>query len=196
MIQETEIQLTIQTSVAWTNAVMNDFNSFLADHADCERKASALAMSFVAKYPDRKEILPKLIATALEELRHFQQVYKIMEKRGVALNHEITEDLYIKQLLQLCHSGREERFLDRLLIAAIVECRGAERFWLVFDALEDGKLKDFYKKLYESEVNHGNVYLDMARIYFEEQVIQKRLAYLISEEGKILNGLKPRAALH
>lgn len=196
MIQETEIQLTAQTSAAWTNAVMNDFNSFLADHADCERKASALAMSFVAKYPDRKEILPKLIATALEELRHFQQVYKIMEKRGVALNHEITEDLYIKQLLQLCHSGREERFMDRLLIAAIVECRGAERFWLVYDALEDGKLKDFYKKLYESEVNHGNVYLEMARIYFAEQAIQKRLAYLIAEEGKFLTGLKPRAALH
>ncbi len=196
MIQGTEIQLTAQTIAAWTKAVMDDFNSFLADHADCERKASALAMSFVAKYPDRKEILPKLIATALEELRHFQQVYKIMEKRGVALNHEITEDLYIKQLLQLCHSGREERFLDRLLIAAIVECRGAERFWLVYDAVEDGKLKDFYKKLYESEVNHGNVYLEMARIYFEEQAIQKRLAYLIAEEGKILNGLKPRAALH
>lgn len=196
MTQDTEIQLTVRTNAAWTKAVMADFNSFLADHADCERKASALAMSFVAKYPDRKEILPKLIATALEELRHFQQVYKIMEKRGVVLNHAITEDLYIKQLLQLCHSGREERFLDRLLIAAIVECRGAERFWLVYDALEEGKLKDFYKKLYESEVNHGNVYLEMARIYFEEQAIQKRLAYLISEEGKILSELKPRAALH
>lgn len=196
MEKEPEIKLAVATGKAWTNAVMNDFDAFLADHADCERKASALAMSFVAKYPDRKEILPQLIATALEELRHFQQVYKIMEKRGVVLNHEITEDLYIKQLLQLCHSGREERFLDRLLIAAIVECRGAERFWLVYDALEEGKLKDFYKKLYESEVNHGNVYLEMARIYFEEQVIQKRLAYLIAEEGKILNGLKPRAALH
>lgn len=196
MIQETEIQLTVQTSSEWTQTVMADFNAFLADHADCERKASALAMSFVAKYPDRKEILPKLITTALEELRHFQQVYKIMEKRGVALNHEITEDLYIKQLLQLCHSGREERFLDRLLIAAIVECRGAERFWLVYDALEEGKLKDFYRKLYESEVNHGNVYLDMARIYFNEQAIQKRLAYLITEEGKILSSLKPKAALH
>jgi len=196
MTQETEIQLAVRTKPEWVKAVLNDFDLFLADHADCERKASALALSFVAKYPDRKEILPQLIATALEELRHFQQVYKIMEKRGVLLNHEITEDFYIKQLLQLCRSGREERFLDRLLLAAIVECRGAERFRLVYDTLEDKRLKDFYKRLYESEVNHGNVYLEMARKYFDEQAIQRRLALLILEEGKILNGLKLRAALH
>ena len=29
----------------------------LADHADCERKASGMAMSLVAKYPDRTPIL-------------------------------------------------------------------------------------------------------------------------------------------
>ena len=67
---------------AWIDCVMNDFDSFLQDHADCERKASAMAMSFVAKYPDRTEIIPELIETGIEELEHFQQVYAIMEKRG------------------------------------------------------------------------------------------------------------------
>lgn len=196
MVKETEIKLSVASSRQWVDAVMHDFNAFLQDHADCERKASAMAMSFVAKYPDRTEIIPELIATALEELKHFQQVYRIMQKRGVPLTHELTEDLYIKQLIQLSHTGRDERFLDRLLIAAVVECRGAERFRMVHEALNDLKLKEFYRRLYESEMNHGNVFLDMARNYFEEHAIQKRLAQLILEEGRILSRLKLRAALH
>ncbi len=196
MPAESEIKLAVETSQNWVDAVMNDFNSFLLDHADCERKASAMAMSFVAKYPDRTEIIPRLIATALEELRHFQLVYRIMQKRGVRLAHEIREDLYIKQLILLSRTGRDERFLDRLLIAAIVECRGAERFRMVQEALKPGVLKDFYRKLYESEMQHGNVFLEMARHYFEEPAIQKRLSQLVMEEGKILKGLKLRAALH
>ena len=73
------IELKCKTSKEWLDAVLLDFNSFLQDHADCERKASAMALSFVAKYPDRKEIIPELIETAVEELEHFQQVYKVME---------------------------------------------------------------------------------------------------------------------
>ncbi|GIV34933.1 MAG: hydroxylase [Chitinophagales bacterium] len=192
----TEIQLTVATSPAWVDTVLGDFNAFLQDHADCERKASAMALSFVAKYPDRKAIIPGLIATALEELRHFQQVYRIMEKRGVPLTHELTQDPYIRQLLSLCRTGRDERLLDRLLIAAVVECRGAERFRLVADALQDARLKDFYRRLYESEVNHGNVYLEMARCYFEEQQIHQRVHELVAQEGIILDALPLRPALH
>jgi tRNA-(ms[2]io[6]A)-hydroxylase len=155
-----------------------------------------MAMSFVAKYPDRKKIIPKLITTAVEELRHFQQVHKLMEKKGVALNGEMKEDLYIKQLVQFCRTGRSERFLDRLLMAAVVECRGAERFFLVHDALQDEKLKQFYLKLHESERNHGNIFVDMARIYFAEDEIQKRLKEFVTEESRIIEGLELRAALH
>ena len=43
---------------------MNDFDSFLQDHANNVRKALAMAISFVAKYPDRLEIIPELIDTA------------------------------------------------------------------------------------------------------------------------------------
>jgi len=34
-----------------------------------------------------------LIATALEELKHFQQAYRIMQKRGLQFAHEIGEDI-------------------------------------------------------------------------------------------------------
>ncbi|MEO1629065.1 MAG: tRNA isopentenyl-2-thiomethyl-A-37 hydroxylase MiaE, partial [Bacteroidota bacterium] len=64
------LDISVASSQEWIDAVMNDFDSFLQDHADCERKASATAMSLVAKYPDRVEIIPPLIDTAVEELEH------------------------------------------------------------------------------------------------------------------------------
>ena len=60
------LELTQPSSSDWLDAVMVDFDAFLQDHANCERKASAMAMSFVAKYPDRLEIIPELIDTAIE----------------------------------------------------------------------------------------------------------------------------------
>ena len=82
------IDLKVESSEEWIKAVMEDFDSFLADHADCERKASSMMMSFVAKYPDRTEIIPLLIDTAVEEMEHFRDVYGFMKKRAIKLNHE------------------------------------------------------------------------------------------------------------
>lgn len=175
---------------------MNDFSSFLQDHADCERKASAMAMSFIAKYPDRHVIIPELIETAIEELEHFQMVYDVMKARGIGLPERMAEDPYIKRLLQKCHSGRNERFLDRLLIASIVETRGAERFKMVADHLEDEKLKEFYKMLWTSEAKHGDIYVRLALNYFNEDQVYNRLAWWVDVESEILNGLELRPALH
>lgn len=175
---------------------MNDFNTFLQDHANCERKASAMAMSFVAKYPNRMEIIPELIETALEEMEHFRDVYAVMEKRGVLLPHEIGQDHYVKQLLDFCRSGREERFLDRLLLASVIECRGAERFKLVAQALEDEALKQFYKRLWTSEARHGNIFVKMALNYFSKDEIYVRLNELNEIEADVLISLPIKAALH
>src|SRR5262245_13362121 len=130
------LELATATRPEWVSTVVSDFPAFLQDHADCERKASAMAMSFVAKYPDRVEIIPELIETGIEELGHFQQVYAHMQKRGIRLAKEMTEDPYIKALMSLCHTDPGRRFLDRLLLASIIECRGAERFRLVSIAIE------------------------------------------------------------
>jgi tRNA-(ms[2]io[6]A)-hydroxylase len=190
------LELTYQSSKAWVVCVMNDFDSFLQDHADCERKASAMAMSFIAKCPDRTDIIPKLIETGIEELEHFQDVYGIMAKRGISLNHEIPQDIYIKQLIDSCRHGRDERLMDRMLIASIVECRGAERFKMIADALEDDELKTFYKKLWTSEAKHGNLFVDLALKYWNEDIVYKRLHELNEIEGNICKELPIRAALH
>lgn len=175
---------------------MNDFPAFLQDHADCERKASAMAMSFVAKFPDRTKIIPELIEIGIEELEHFQQVYELMEKRGIKLPASMGKDPYVSELVKLCHSGRLERFLDRLLIASVVETRGAERFRLVSEAQKDPEMHRFYKILWASEAKHGHVFVKMALNYFPEKQVYDRLAWWVEQEGKVIDGLEIRAALH
>jgi tRNA-(ms[2]io[6]A)-hydroxylase len=191
------LDLVTSSPPEWIGAVMADFPAFLQDHADCERKASAMAMSFVAKYPDRLEIIPELIETGIEELQHFQEVYGHMAKRGILLAKEMSEDPYIKALLNLCHTDPLRRFLDRLLLASIIECRGAERFRLVWEALNrDAELKEFYHRLWVSEAKHGNIFVKMALNYFPEEQVYARLNELNVAEGQVIRGLKIRSALH
>ncbi|MDA1274586.1 MAG: tRNA-(ms[2]io[6]A)-hydroxylase [Verrucomicrobia bacterium] len=191
------LELTVATRPEWTAAVMSNLAAFLQDHADCERKASAMAMSFVAKYPDRLEIIPDLIETAIEELEHFQQVYSHMAKRGISLAKEMTQDPYIKVLMELCRTDPLNRFLDRLLLASIIECRGAERFRLVCEAIEgDAELKEFYHRLWVSEAKHGNIFVKMALEYFEETAVYSRLNELNIAEGEVVGRLETRSALH
>lgn len=180
----------------WVQAVMNDFDLFLQDHANCERKASSMAMSFIAKYPDRKEIIPELMDTAIEELEHFRQVYDVMVSRGVGLPKEIGQDLYVKELIDHARTTRNERFLDRLLLASIIECRGAERFRLVYEHQEDPELKKFYHQLWASEAKHGHIFVGMALNYFPEQEVYDRLRVLNDLEAEVMLKQPYRAALH
>lgn len=190
------LEIAVPSKQEWIDAVMQDFDSFLQDHADCERKASSMAMSFVAKYPDRVAIIPELIETAVEELDHFQQVYALMEKRGVQLPAKMAEDLYVKRLIKQCHSGRNERFMDRLLIASVLETRGAERFKMVANALEDPDLKRFYKMLWISEAKHGHIFVKMAMNYFDGKTVYDRLHWWIDREAEVIDSLEIRPALH
>ena len=180
----------------WIIAVLDDFDSFLQDHANCERKASSMAMSFVAKFSDRVEIIQELIDTGIEELEHFKDVYAIMEKRGVLLPKEIGQDIYVKRLIDHCRSGREERFLDRLLLASIIECRGAERFKIVSENVQDEELKMFYKRLWISEAKHGNIFVKMALNYFPEKVVYNRLEELNNVESEVIYEMPVTPALH
>jgi len=190
------LDVTCDSSEEWLTAVLNDFDTFLQDHANCERKASSMAMSFVAKFPDRTEIIPELIETAVEEMEHFRDVYKLMEQRGILLTHSIPQDDYINALLKLLRSGREERFMDRLIMASLVETRGAERFRKIYEALEDPDLKKFYHQLWASEARHGEIFVDMALNYFPEQDVYDRLNKMIDQEAKIIQELPIKPALH
>lgn len=176
---------------------MGNFDEFLKDHADCERKASAMATSLIAKYPDRNLIIPDMIETAIEELEHFQQVYSLMKKRGVELNYEMQEDPYIKALKPLTHGGTpESRFLARLLLGSVVECRGCERFRMIAEVQQDEELRTFYRDLWTSEAKHGNIFVKLALHYFEKEEVYSKLHEMMEYEGEVVKSLTIRPALH
>jgi tRNA-(ms[2]io[6]A)-hydroxylase len=189
------IDLLVATHPDWVHTVLADFDAFLQDHANCERKASALAMSMVIKHPDRTRIVPALIALAQEELEHFRQVYELMVARGLPLVKD-TQDPYVNQLAACMRHGREPRFLDRLLISSLIECRGAERFGIIADALEDPELKAFYVSLWKAETKHGHQFVDMALQYADAETARARLHELAEREAEIVQSLEWRASLH
>lgn len=191
----TGLQLRLRTSPLWTEAVLQDFDAFLQDHANCERKASGSAMNLVSHYPDRPELVSAMIELAREELDHFAQVYAHMAARGVRLGPD-RKDPYVQRLSGEFRKGSDEYFLDRLLAAGILEARGCERFGLVAAGLPPGALRDFYREIARSEVRHQGLYLELAKLYFEEPVIAPRLEELLEAEAKIVAELPPRAALH
>ena len=184
------------SSQEWIDLVMENFDEFLIEHADGERKVAANSMGLVAKYPDKKEIIPLLVENAIEELEHFNMVYEIMKERGIPLRHSIPKDEYAVALIKKAHSGRVQRFLDRLLIVSISETRGMERFQAIENALTDPKLKSIYKKIRTDEAKHGTIFTEMAMIYFDKDTVLSRLQYWVDVEDEIFNSLPLRPGLH
>ncbi|MEL7149009.1 MAG: tRNA isopentenyl-2-thiomethyl-A-37 hydroxylase MiaE, partial [Bacteroidota bacterium] len=83
-----------------------------------------------------------------------------------------------------------------LLMASVVETRGAERFKLVYEALPPGDLKKFYHALWASEARHGEIFVHMALNYFDQDAVYQRLKEMKKEEARILTELPIQAALH
>ena len=188
-------QLASSTDPEWVKVILENFDDFLIDHASCERKAMAYAMSVVVKYPDRTEIIPDLLQVAQDELDHFRDVLLLMNERGLQMTPD-EPDPYVNQLIKVCRHGREKRLLDRLLVASVIETRGAERFRIIAEALEDPRLKDFYRDLWATEARHGDVFKKMALNYFDEDEIDSRNQEIIDAEAKIIANLEWRPSLH
>ena len=118
-----------------------------------------------------------------------------MYRRGVALAKDI-RDPYVNALMALMRHGREERFVDRMLVSSIVECRGAERFGIIAENLQDAELRDFYHALWKCELKHGHQFIDMVLKYIDGDVVYARLDELAAREAEILRGLEWRPSLH
>jgi len=189
------MRLRTKTKAEWLQVVLKDFDRFLVDHALCERKASALAMSLVAHYPDKTELVSAMVDLAMEELEHFKQVYALISERGLTLGAD-EKDEYINKLRSLIRKTSAEYFLDRLLIASIIEGRGTERFSLVAQGLEDERLKNFYMEFWRAEARHHGLFLRLAKNYYDHQEVEDRYNYLLDQEAIILDSLPLRAAVH
>ena len=187
--------LRFATPTAWTDAVMSNFDSFLLDHAAAEKKASGMAISMLSHYPDRVELVAAMADLAVEELTHYREVVKWIHRRGLVTVAD-EKDPYVLAFRDSIRQGREVYLLDRLLTASIIEARGAERFGLVAEALEEGPLKKFYQSITRSEERHFELFLDLAKKYLDADVVDRRWDELLDAEAAIVAALPIRAALH
>jgi len=190
-----DFSLKVPTSQAWLDTVLADFDTFLADHASCEKKASGMAMSMISHYPDRPELITNMLNLAIEELSHFRDVMRLILERDLQPSAD-QKDEYVNRLHQAMDQGKEAYLLDRLLIASIVEARGAERFGMIAEGLEEPRLKKFYQAITDSEARHYQMFLDLAELYFPAERITPRLEQLLEIEADIIRTLPMKPALH
>lgn len=187
--------LLVKTPADWAPFALQDFNAFLIDHASCERKASAVGMSFVVRYPDRPTLIEPMIQFAREELEHFHQVVKLIRARGLTLAPD-EENPYVNILLKEVRNGRDERLLDRLLVTSLLESRGCERLHLIAAELRDEKLKHFYSRLARAEGHHHNLFHELANSFFPTEVVDRRWNELREVEARAITSVPYRHALH
>lgn len=188
-------RLLSQSDPSWVQVVLADFDTFLGDHANCERKAAAMALSLVSRYADRDALVDAMLQLAQEELAHFHAVYRVMAARRLRLVPEV-KDPYVGALRQHIRGGSPHHLLDHLLVAGIIESRGCERFGLIAAGLPAGELKSFYSEITRAEARHGGLFVRLAKNYFAPYEVDERLAYLLRVETEVLASLPHRAALH
>ena len=184
------------SSCEWLQSVQKNFDAFLIDHALNERKASASAMTLVAHYPDRAELVEVMIELAIEELNHFKQVMKIITSRNLIIENE-KKDPYVNELRRhMKKSDSGAYLLDRLLSGAVIEARGEERFSLLAENLSDQALRSFYARISASEARHFCLFLDLADKYFHRKTVEDRLSEWIEIEKLAIESLPITNRLH
>jgi tRNA-(ms[2]io[6]A)-hydroxylase len=193
---ESNLPLRGTTPSAWAQHIIEHFDLFLLDHASCERKAAALAMSFVAKYSDRRFLIEPMVSLAREELDHFAQVYRLLTKRGIIHLPPDERDDYVRSMLKRIRHGREENFLDRLVVSGMIEARGWERFSVLAEHLEEESLKTFYSDLAKREKGHYRIFLNIAEKYFTQEEVSEAVSRIADYECEAMLQAPLTSRLH
>lgn len=149
------------TPPAWVDHAVGHWQELLVDHANCEKKAASTALALMFAYPEDRKLTTALSRLAREELRHFEQVQRMMETLEVPYLRQ-KPGRYGSGLRATMRTADPGRKLDLLLIGALIEARSAERFRLLAPRLQD-PLADFYATLERSEARHFELYLNLAR---------------------------------
>src|SRR5918912_1081454 len=129
-----------KTPHTWITQAVERFDEVLVDHAHCEKKAAAHALSMLAAFPEVPGLARAMARLAREEAGHLAQVLAIMHRRKLELGRD-AGDPYAQGLQRLLRTPRSERLLDQLLVSALIEERSRERLQLLADHLADAELK-------------------------------------------------------
>lgn len=185
-LQPVRAFLACATPEAWIAAAAQPerLSLLLIDHANCEKKAAATAMSLMHRHVEQHTLLQKMSRLAREELRHFEQVTKIMKKRGIAYQ-PISASRYAAGLRELARNKDPGRLVDTLIIGALIEARSCERFAALAPYLDE-ELATFYSSLLKSEARHFEDYLRLAEGVGSAAEVESRLTVLRAREAELV----------
>lgn len=172
------------TPAAWVEAAAAPaaLPVLLVDHANCEKKAAATALAMLFRYEQHDALTERLSRLAREELRHFEQVRRLMRSRGIAWRR-LPASRYAAGLAAAACHGEPGRLVDRLIAGAFIEARSCERFALLAPRLDDA-LRRFYGGLLAAEARHFRHYLELAR-GFDPGGADARIAALRAVENDL-----------
>ncbi|MEO8769085.1 MAG: tRNA-(ms[2]io[6]A)-hydroxylase [Ferruginibacter sp.] len=167
--------LQLPTDPRWVNLAEIQLEEILTDHAYCEQKAAITCISLIQKNPEKELMVEELSSIVTEEWGHFRMVLAELKKRNLKLGRQ-RKDIYVNKLLQFQKKdgGPMERFLDQMLIMALIEARSCERFKRLSEGMDDEYMRNFYRKFMESEAGHYTLFITLAEHYIEKKVVRKR----------------------
>lgn len=184
------------TPQGWLDAASDRVPELLLDHANCELKAASTALGFLYRYPERTALAQRMSRLAREELRHFEQVRKIMDDMRVPFER-LTASRYAGGLRDAVRDEEPLKLLDMLLVGAIIEARSCERFARLAPRLPE-RLASFYRGLLASESRHFEHYLGFARAEtgVARAELDARLAELKGIEAQLITEPDPQFRFH
>jgi tRNA-(ms[2]io[6]A)-hydroxylase len=191
--QKNILGLQLPTDPRWVDLAGISLEDILTDHAWCEQKAATSCISLIQRYSDRQRLVEELSPIVTEEWGHFRLVLAELQKRGLRLGRQ-RKDQYVNQLMvfQIKGGTDEERFLDRLLLFALIEARSCERFKRLSEGLEDSYLRQFYRRFMESEAGHYHLFIELAEFYVDKETVRRRWKGWLDYEAQVMTSLEIR----
>ena len=185
--------LQLPTDPRWVDLASISLQEILTDHAYCEQKAATSCISIIQKYPDKEMVVNELAPVVTEEWGHFRLVLNELRKRNLQFGKQ-RKDEYVNKLLEFQKKGgsAEDRFLDQLLMMALIEARSCERFKRLSEGLDDEYLRNFYRRFMESEAGHYALFIELAETYIDKEKVQDRWKEWLNYEVKVLSELEVR----
>lgn len=173
------------TPPAWFAAAAAARDTLLIDHANCEKKAASTALGLMFAYADDAALGLALARLAREELRHYEQVVRLMRELGVPYGR-LSPSRYAAGLRRALRPAEPARRLDLLLCGALIEARSCERFAGLVPVL-DAPIAAFYAGLHAAEARHQALYVELADDYGARSGLdaRARLAELAAVEAEL-----------
>jgi tRNA-(ms[2]io[6]A)-hydroxylase len=153
--------LRVATPEGWVHAACAATEVLLIDHANCEKKAASTALALMFAYAEDLELTDKMSRLAREELRHYEQVAKLIGSLQVT-PQRLAPGRYAERLRRLVARSEPQREVDLMICGALIEARSCERFAVLANAIGP-PLSELFQGLHNAEARHYRVYLDLAR---------------------------------